>query len=175
MSPNPKGIEAISMNRTRKLMTASMLTALTCLATMVIKIPSPLQGYLNLGDCVVLCCGWVLGPVYGFWAAGMGSGLADLLSGYALYAPATFLIKGAMAAAAWVIWHKLEGKSGSRLLSGVCAELLMIGGYLAFESVLYGFGPALVNVPANGMQGLAGLILGVLLAKNLREHRLMAL
>ena len=74
-----------------------MLAALTCVATIVIKIPSPLNGYINLGDCIVLLSGWLLSPVYGFFAAGLGSALADLFSGYAAYAPATFLIKGLMA------------------------------------------------------------------------------
>ena len=80
--------------KTRKLVTAALLAALTCVATMVIKIPSPLHGYLNLGDGVVLLAGWVLTPGYGFLAAGLGSALADLISGYLIYAPATFLIKG---------------------------------------------------------------------------------
>ena len=39
---------------------------------MIIKIPSPLKGYLNLGDCVVLLAGWMLPPTYGFLAAGLG-------------------------------------------------------------------------------------------------------
>ena len=43
-----------------------MLAALTCVAAMVIKIPSPLNGYLNLGGCIVLLSGWLLSPVYVF-------------------------------------------------------------------------------------------------------------
>ena len=80
-----------SKTSTRKIVIASMLAVLTCVATMIIKIPSPMKGYLNLGDCVVLLAGWMLSPVYGFVAAGLGSGLADLFSGYVFYAPATFV------------------------------------------------------------------------------------
>lgn len=47
-----------------------------------------MQGYVNLGDCAVLMSAWVLGPLYGGAAAGIGSALADLLSGYAHYVPA---------------------------------------------------------------------------------------
>ena len=83
--------------KTKKLVTAALFAALACVATMIIKFPSPLKGYLNIGDCIVLLCGWMLSPVYGFVAAGLGSGLADLLSGYLVYAPATFIIKGLMA------------------------------------------------------------------------------
>ena len=49
-------------NKTKKIVVAAMLAALTCVATMIIKIPSPLKGYLNLGDCVVLLAGWMLIP-----------------------------------------------------------------------------------------------------------------
>ena len=91
-----------------------MLAALTCIATMVIKIPSPLNGYLNLGDCVVLLAGWMLSPVYGFLAAGVGSALADLFSGYVVYAPATFVIKGLMALVAYYGFKLLQPR-GERL------------------------------------------------------------
>lgn len=83
-------------NKTRKIVLAAMLAALCCVATMIIKIPSPLKGYLNLGDCIVLLSGFMLSPVYGFLAAGIGSALADIFSGYVIYAPATFIIKGIM-------------------------------------------------------------------------------
>lgn len=152
----------------QRVVIAAMFAALACVATIIIKIPSPMKGYLNLGDCIVLLAGWMLSPVYGFMAAGLGSALADLLSGYLVYAPATFFIKGAMALAAHFGYKLFKGKTGtliSRVLSGTAAELIMILGYLAFESVLYGFGPSLVNVPANGVQGVAGLLLGCALAK----------
>ena len=77
--------------RTQKIVMSSLLAALACVATMIIKIPSPLNGYINLGDCVVLLSGWLLPPVYGFVAAGLGSALADIFSGYIIYAPATFV------------------------------------------------------------------------------------
>lgn len=52
-------------NATQKIVIAALLAALACVATMIIKIPSPLKGYLNLGDCVILLAGWMLNPVYG--------------------------------------------------------------------------------------------------------------
>ena len=143
-----------------------MLAALACVATMIIKLPSPLGGYINLGDCIVLLCGWVLGPVYAFMAAGIGSALADIFSGYALYAPATFVIKGLMALVAYAIFASLSKKIkpfGARLLGAVIAEIAMIGGYFVFEGFIYGFAPSLVNIPANAVQGIAGVIVGMML------------
>ena len=59
-------------NTTQRIVIAAMMASLVCVATMVVKIPSPLNGYLNLGDCVVLLAGWMLSPAYGFLAAGIG-------------------------------------------------------------------------------------------------------
>ena len=91
--------------KTREIVTAALMAALACVATMVIKIPSPLQGYLNLGDCIVLVCGWILAPGYAFLAAGIGSALADVLSGYVFYATATLVIKGFMAVVAFFLFR----------------------------------------------------------------------
>ena len=148
---------------------AALMAAMACVATMVIKIPIPATGgYINLGDCIVLLSGIILGPVYGGIAAGLGSALADLLGGYVAFAPATFIIKGLMAAVAYygfVISGKSLSPLAARAISGVGAELLMVAGYLAYESMLYGFSASLVNVLPNCIQGLAGLAIGIMLIK----------
>lgn len=162
---------------TKKIVFAAMLAALTCVATMIIKIPSPLKGYLNLGDCVVLLAGWMMSPVYGFLAAGLGSALADLFSGYLIYAPATFLIKGVMALVAFYgfkVLHNKLGKLPARIITGLVAEILMVLGYFLFEGCLYGFAPSVVNIPANGIQGIAGLILGCVLVKIFEKNKILA-
>lgn len=154
---------------------AALMAALACVATMIIKIPSPLKGYLNLGDCIVLTAGWLLSPTYGFLAAGLGSALADVFSGYVTYAPATFIIKGLMALIAFYGFKLLNIKIGnlpSRIISGIVAEIVMILGYFVFEGFLYGFIPSAVNIPANGVQGIAGLIIGVILIKVFEKSKI---
>lgn len=154
--------------KTQKIVFSALLASLVCVATMIIKIPSPLKGYINLGDCVVLLSGWILSPVYGFLAAGVGSGLADIFSGYAVYAPATFIIKGLMALVAHFVFNIMSKKFPSlpsRVISGTLSEIVMVGGYFLFEGVMYGFIPSAVNIPANAVQGVAGLILGAILVR----------
>lgn len=155
-------------SKNKKIVLTALMAALICVATMIIKIPSPLGGYINLGDCLVLISGWILSPVYGFLAAGIGSALADLLSGYALYAPATFIIKGCMALVAFGIFKLMKNKTRklpARLIGGILAEIVMVGGYFVFEGFLYGFGASLVNIPPNCIQGAAGIAIGLLLVK----------
>ena len=155
-------------SKTKKIVMAALMASMTCVATMIIKIPSPMQGYLNLGDCIVLLCGWMLAPGYAIFAAGIGSALADIFSGYVIYAPATLVIKGAMALIAFMIYkllHARLGKLPSQIVGGLLSEIFMALAYFVFEGFLYGFAPSAVNIPANAVQGAAGLILGLLLVK----------
>lgn len=159
-------------DKTKKIVLASMLAALTFIATIIIRVPMPVIGYINLGDCFVLLSGWVLGPVYGSLAAGIGSAVADLSAGWVSYAPATFVIKALMAVAVYYIGVKLaKSEKGFvlKLVSAVVAEIIMIGGYLAFESVLYGFETASLNILFNSIQGAIGLIAGLILVKVYEE------
>ena len=115
----------MSDTKIRKLVLAALFAALCTIMTLVIQVPSPMQGYVNLGDCAVLLSAWVLGPLYGGAAAGVGSMLADLLSGYAHYAPGTFAIwlgKG-LAAAASVPGNIIQGLFGLAAAAAVYAVL----------------------------------------------------
>ena len=155
-------------NTTQKIAIASMLAALVCVATMIIKIPSPLKGYINLGDCVVLLSGWLLPPGYSFLAAGIGSALADVFSGYAVYTPITFAIKGLMAVVIYFCKKVLKDKIGNipvLIIGGITAEILMIAGYYVFEGFMYGFEASLVNIPPNAVQGVAGMLFSIALVK----------
>lgn len=152
--------------RIRRLVLSGLLAALTTVATLLIRIPTPSKGYINLGDCFVNISGWILGPAYGAGAAGVGSALADLIAGYSVYAPATFVIKALMAAASFYVFT-LVMKSGhsfaARIIAAAGAELIMCGGYFLFEAVLYGRGTALAGVPANIVQGIGGAVISVVL------------
>ncbi len=161
-------------NTTKKLVTAAMFASLICLITLFIKIPSPFKGYINLGDGIVLLAGWMLHPVYSFLAAGIGAALADILSGYAIYAPASFVIKGLMAQTAcfcYMFFQKKCGTKTSYIIGGIFAELCMLLGYFIFEGFLFGWAIAAVNIPINAIQGIAGILLGVFLAQALGKNR----
>ena len=140
------------------------MIALVCVLTMVVRIPTPTRGYLNLGDSAVLFCGWLLGPLFGPVAAGVGSALADLFSGYPVYIPGTFFIKAAMALFVSVVSARFRrgDKPRPRLgffLGAVIAELVMIGGYYLYEAVVIGegFSAALAGVAGNAFQAGAGI------------------
>ena len=152
----------------RSAVTASALAALTCLATMIIKIPTiGTGGYVNIGDSVVLMSAWLLGNPYGALAAGIGSALADLLSGYPAYIPGTAVIKFVMAFVCAIIFKHLSGKLNKTvvyIISGIVAELIMVAGYFLYESTLLGYGiAASASIISNAVQGIVCLVLGNLL------------
>ena len=156
-------------NTTTKIALSAMLASLTCVATMIIQIPSPAtSGYVNLGDAFVIVSAYLLGGIWGAGAAGLGSALADILSGYTAYAPATFVIKALMAIAFIVIFKALSKlnliDALSSALAAICSELIMIFGYFAYEALILGYGAAALGaVPANIIQGAVGAFVGVLL------------
>ena len=149
------------------------MASFACVATMIIRIPTPMQGYIHLGDAIVLLCGWILGPVYGALSAAIGSALADMLSGYMIYAPATFVIKGLSALVGWLIYIPMSKKKKSLarlIISALAAELIMVSLYYIFEGFMYGFVVSLVNIPANLIQGAGGVVFGTVLMKALWER-----
>ena len=111
----------MSDQKLKKLVMAALFAALTTVMTMVIRIPSPMSGYVNLGDCAVLLSAWILGPGLGCAAAGIGSMLADLL-GYPLYAPGTLVVKGLMALAAGLLFRRLRRGESSHALPALLAS-----------------------------------------------------
>ncbi|MFB0920712.1 MAG: ECF transporter S component [Oscillospiraceae bacterium] len=152
-------------DRIHKLVWAGLFTALTTVATMII-IPVPvLHGYANGGDALVIVSAFLLGPVWGAVAAGLGSALSDLLSGFIIYSPATLIIKALMALAAGAILR--SGKKRKNLfitvLACITAELIMIAGYFAFDSVIYGVKGAIGDIAGNGTQAIFAVIAGTAL------------
>ncbi len=152
----------------KKMVAAAMFAAFTCVATMIIRIPIPATGgYIHPGDALVILSGVFLGPLYGILAAGIGSALADLIGGYFIYVPITFVIKGLVALLAGAI-YKRSGKSiKSRLLSvalgGVGDLLLVVLLYAFAEFFLYGGAAAIGGMGPNAVQGLGGLVLALVL------------
>lgn len=169
---------------TKKLIIAALMAAFTCVATMIIKIPTPTFGYIHLGDGLVLLSGIVLGPVSGSLAAGIGSMFADIFSGYVSWAPATFLIKALTAGAGGLLFHMLNtriqskfARSAGVIFSGLIGEAIMVIGYFLYEAGLAAFASggfskaalwagiasSATGIPFNIVQGMVGIVICLVL------------
>ena len=152
---------------TQKLVYGALAAALIMVATAFVKIPA-LHGYVHAGDGFVFLSAAALGP-FGALAAAIGSMLADLFSGYAIYMLPTFLIKGAMGLMAA---RAGKGKLLLRVILFALAEGLMVLGYFICDWLLFGFAAALGGIIFNALQGIFGLCLGLLLTFKIEKFML---
>lgn len=143
----------------KKLTMAGVMAALVFVMTYVPKVPVPMTGgYVHLGDGAIFLSALLLGPL-GVPAAAIGSGLSDILGGYMVYVLPTMAIKALVALIAWKVWK--EGSWLRAVLAFVLAEAAMVAGYFAFEAVMYGAAAAWAAVGPNCLQGVAGVMLGL--------------
>ena len=78
-------------NNTFKIVMTALMMCLIMVATMFIRIPIPgTQGYVHLGDAMIFLSVLILGWKYGALAAAFGSMLADIIGGFAMWAPWSF-------------------------------------------------------------------------------------
>lgn len=140
----------------------ALFAAMSCVVTLVVMLPSPTGGYINPGDAIVLLGAFLLGPKLGAVAGGLGSAIADVLSGYVMYAPATLVIKSAMAFTAASITGRYGVKRAP--IAAALGELIMVFGYFAYTAVFLRMGwGALPEMPGNFVQGVFGAAVSVIL------------
>ncbi len=153
--------------QTRRLVVYGLITAVIAMLTLFVSFPLPLGeggAYLNAGDVAIYFAAWALGPLGGAVTAGVGSAIADLLHGAAMYAPVTLVIKGLMGLICGALFKKLK------YASLPVAGLVMPLGYFAFESAVFGAAAALYGLWTNAIQYAFGVAAGIaviaLAAKN---------
>lgn len=147
--------------KTKRLALAGQLCGATLLLTLLsIPLPSG-YGYVNLGDAGVFLCACLLPGGLGALAAGVGAALADLILGWAVYAPVTLLIKGLTALLAGLAFRRAIP------LSLLCCLLVPLG-YFLYETILLTAPVAAVNVLPNTLQAAIGAALGTLVGRHLQ-------
>ena len=168
----------MKLKKIQSLVLSALFAAIICVATFIVKIPSPAtNGYFNLGDCFVILSGLLLSPVYGAFAAGIGSALADILAGYAQYAPATFVIKALMALSVYFVFKAFKGKKNfiSKLLAGFTAEAVMVLGYFGYEAVILKYGLAAAgSIFSNVMQGIVGIVAALAISSAIGKSKTLS-
>ena len=146
---------------TRKLSIMGLLIALTCVATMIIRIPIPAtNGYINVGDSIILISAVIFGNPFGVVAGGIGSALADLLSGYVNYAPVTLVVKGIEGLVVALIAGRGAGFFTVRKIgASVVGVAWMVLGYFIAEVFMYGAAAAAGSALSNCVQAGGSLVI----------------
>lgn len=142
---------------------SALLTAVIVICTAFLQFPIGNGGYIHLGDAMVFFAVGVLGA-WGIVASALGSFLADIISGYAVFAFPSLLTKGCMALLCFLLFSTKPSKfSVQNLLVMILAELLMVIGYFLSTTILFGEPAAWSALVFNLVQALCGVVLGIFL------------
>ena len=141
------------------LVLTATFVALAFAATMVLQVPVGI-GYVNFGDAVVMTSSVVLGP-YGAAIVGLlGPALADIATGYAIYAPFTAVIKGLEGLVCGLIFkHVLKSRNVylRALIAFAVGAVIVVVGYFFADFLLVLFGA----IESEGGLFTAALLAGV--------------
>lgn len=152
----------------RKIALITIMAAVVCTLTLVVKIPIPATGgYIHLGDIAANFAALAFGPWLGFVIVGGGMAIADLI-GYPIFAPATLIVHGLQAVVVGYLGK--SHKPRAMLLGSIAGGAVVVAGYFLYEWLIlrYTIVTAAQEVPFNILQvgtGLIGVPVYILVAR----------
>jgi len=144
-----------------RLVAAALFSAMIMILTLLnVRVPGTTTGaYIHAGDSLIYTCSWFIGGFYSASAAALGSFLADLYLGAADYMFATLVIKFIMGLVCALMLRMLGDRPWAVIVSAGAGAFIMISGYGAYEWFMFGKAAAFGNMPANLIQGVAGIVI----------------
>lgn len=152
-----ENLPVINRFKIKDIVLTGLLTSMVLIFTIVVQIPTA-KGYLNIGDIIVIFSGYLLGSRRGAIIGGIGSSLADLLSGHAEFFFITLIAKGGEGLISGFIGKNLnpQNKFLPRLIGGLLAGLWMVLFYFAGQWIYFGL-VSLTTIPTNILQASLGI------------------
>ncbi len=146
-----------------KLCAAAVMTAIVFVGNYLrITMPVPVGGVTSFTLANILCAlaGILLGPWYGFLAAGLGSAFYDLTNpNYVAEAPITLLTKGMYGLIAGLVLYYLfkhaKEKYGAQVASAACAAVSYM---LVYSIKVYYYNGMLISGFTEPVQCWAGVL-----------------
>lgn len=140
----------------------AMCIALTYVATAFINIRLPFQangGLIHLGNVPLFVAAVLFGKKTGAIAGGVGMALFDLLGGWFLWAPFTFVTVGLMGFVSGFVTERK--KNAAHIILGfVLALIIKIAGYYIAEGIIYGnWLVPVMSIPGNIVQVVTGAVI----------------
>ncbi len=147
----------------------ALLIALTTILTLLVRIPTPARGYVNLSDVAVTFSALLFGPLVGAVAGGVGAALADLFGGYAFFAPLSLIAHGLEGfLIGYLGWRRRSVPA--LIVAWLAGTAAMVGCYLVGEGLFYtGWPAAFAELPLNVFQGIVGAVVGIPLVLAVRR------
>lgn len=134
-----------------------VFTALVFVVTAYLHIPTN-NGYIHVGDALIYLAACLLPWPYAMVVGAGGAFLADCLTGFAIWAPGSVIVK----AITVLLFSNKEDKiiNLRNSLAILPATIVCAGGYYLYESLIYGnFVAPLAGIPASITQSVASAII----------------
>lgn len=146
---------------------SAVFAAATAVGTMAVSVPVGV-GFLNFGEIVIYTAAFLFGGVVGGLAGGVGAAAADVLLGFAFFAPITFVVKGLEG----FVVGRLAGESTrSKAVAVAAGAPIMIVGYVLAVAYFEGV-PAAVGreLPIDVLQAVVGFVIALPLSEALKSR-----
>ena len=136
-----------------------IFSALVFVVTAYLHIPT-YNGYVHCGDGFIFIAACILPMPYSITVGVVGAMLADLLTGYAIWAPGSMIVKGLLALLFTCKSNKIITKRNLGVL--LPAALISAVGYYLYEALMIGsFLASLSGIPGSLVQAVASTIVYV--------------
>ena len=153
----------------------AIFAALVYVVTAYLHIPT-YNGYVHCGDGFIFIAACLLPMPYSVIVGVLGAMLADLLTGFAIWAPGSMIIKGLLALLFTCKSNKIL--TVRNLIMLLPAALVSAGGYYLYEVLITGsFVASLAGIPGSLTQAAASsivfVVIGIALDKNDIKKKLL--
>jgi uncharacterized membrane protein len=153
------------LEKSKDITISGLLIAMVFVSTMFINLRLPVSingGLVHCGNIALFTSAFLFGKKKGALAGAFGMGLFDIMSGWVIWAPFTFIVRGVMGYIIGSISHS-KGYKGNNLflnsLAILAGSIWMIVGYYFTEVILYGNWIApFTSIPGNITQITIGLV-----------------
>ena len=164
-----KNIKTMNNKKIVKISYTALFSALIFVLTMFIKITIP-SGYVHCGDAMIYLCAVLLGSPWAVIAGALGEGLADIAGGFAVYFPATVIIKAVIALLFSLCKNDKKLFTLKSCIMTLPAAIVTAGGYFLADMIIdksYAF----VDIPGNIVQAVGSAVLFVITAAALDKTK----
>lgn len=146
----------------KKMTGVAFLAALSYVFTAFLAIPyAGGAGYFNFGDVVDILAALLLGPIEGMCVGILGGTLADLSSGFAVFAPWTMLAKGSMSLVTGLLFHILRNKKYLKFIAPFIGAVFGVLAYVPAYIIIYDVSAIAASTPFDCIQCFGAAIVAL--------------
>lgn len=147
----------------RIVLTALFIALVTAFTFINVPFPGAAGGLMHLGTLMGLIIAILFGKHYGAIASGFGMGIFDVLGGWMLWAPGTFVVRLLMGYVVGLLAYDKQKGQGGHLVKNIIALfgglIVMVVGYYFYEGIfLTDLNAAFLSIPGNLIQFALGAL-----------------